>query len=310
MKKVFCLILLATALIALVSCGGVSTQNNTTNITMQDRAGNTIAVPEKIEKIIVMSPSIAETLIDLGLSDKIIGIDKYSAYLTNLKSDLPQFDLMTPDTEKLITLKPDIVFMTAMSAVNGVNPFQPLIDVGICVASIPASNSIDGIKQDIDFLGKVTSTEDKANAIISNMESEIAKVKNIGDTITDKKKVYFEIAAAPELYSFGKDVFLDEMLNIIGLANVLSDQNSWIPVSEETVLNANPDIIFTNVNYLPNDPVEEIKSRSGWQNISAVKNNQVFYIDNNQTSHSNEYIVTALKEMAKDAYPEKYSDLK
>ncbi len=306
--KVICLIVLA---VLFASCGGSLAQSNDSNSNkiIQDRAGNNINVPEKIEKIICISPSITETLVDLGLGDKIIGIDTYSVGIEGLNENLPAFDIMTPDTEKLIALKPDIVFMTGMSEANGVNPFKPLIDAGICVASIPASNSIDAIKQDIDFLGKLTKNEDKSKAIISNMESEIDKVKKIGDTITEKKKVYFEIAAAPSMYSFGKNVFLNEMIDIIGATNVLADQDAWISVSEETILSKNPDVIFTNVNYV-DKPVDEIKGRNGWGNINAVKNNQVYYIDNNQSSRSNEHIISALKEMAKDIYPDKYSELK
>lgn len=300
--KVFCLFMM----IITFTCCGVETSNSSSNLT-KDRAGNDITIPSKIDKIITISPSITETLVDLGLSDKIIGIDTYSTGIEGLNADLPTFDIMAPDTEKLIALKPDIVFITSMSEVNGVNPFKPLIDVGICVACIPTSDSIQSIKEDIEFLGKVIKQEDKSKVIIKNMEDEIDKIKKIGDTILEKKKVYFEIASAPYMYSFGKNVYLNEMIEMIGATNVLSDQESWISVSEEIILNSNPDVILTNVNYIDN-PIEEIKARNGWENISAVKNNQVYYIDNDASSHSNEFIIKALKEMAKGIYPDKYSD--
>jgi len=40
--------------------------------------------------------------------------------------------------------------------------------------------------------------------------------KKQGTAIENKKTVYFELAAAPNLYSFGKGVFLNEMIEIIG----------------------------------------------------------------------------------------------
>lgn len=300
--KVFCLLLMT---IMLVSCGG-DTNSSSSSVT-KDRAGYDITPPSKIEKIISISPSINETLVDLGLADKIIAIDSYSTEIEGLKSDLPTFDIMTPDTEQLIALEPDIVFMTGMSEAEGVNPFKPVIDAGICVVCIPSSSSIEAIKEDIDFLGKITGEEEKSQSIIKNMEEEIDKIKKIGDTITEKKKVYFEIASAPNMYSFGKNVFLNEMIELIGATNVLGDQDSWIVVSEEVILSANPDVILTNVNYI-DDPVGEIKGRPSWENVNAVKNDEVYYVDNNASSHSNEFIIKALKEMAKDIYPDKYSD--
>ena len=55
-----------------------------------DRAGNAIEVPENIDKIVSLAPSTTEVLIELGLADKIVGIDYYSAdYLEYLDADIP-----------------------------------------------------------------------------------------------------------------------------------------------------------------------------------------------------------------------------
>src|SRR5690606_25784834 len=140
---------------------------------------------------------------------------------------------------------------------------------------------------------------------VDNMKEIIAEFKEIGDTITEKKTVYFEIGAAPYMYSFGKGVFLHEMLEIIGAVNALGDQESWISVSDEAVLAADPDVIITNVNYIEN-PVEEIKSRSGWENVKAIKNDEVYYVDNMKSSVPDHNIVIALEEMAKAVYPDKF----
>ena len=76
-------------------------------------------------------------------------------------------------------------------------------------------------------------------------------------------------------------------------------------VSEETVLASDPDVIITNVDYIEN-PVEEIKSRPGWENMKAVKNNDVYYVDNYATSHCNHNIITGLEQMAEAIYPDIY----
>ena len=60
------------------------------------------------------------------------------------------------------------------------------------------------------------------------------------------------------------------------------------------------------MNYI-DDPVAEILGRSGWEGMSAVQNEQVFYIDNMASSLSNQNIVKALDQMAKAVYPELFS---
>lgn len=107
------------------------------------------------------------------------------------------------------------------------------------------------------------------------------------------------------MYSFGRGVFLNEMIELIGAENILADQEGWLAVEGETVASANPDVILTNVNYL-DDAVGEILSRSGWEGVSAIQNKQVYYIDNMSSSLSNHNIVKALDEMAKAVYPDAY----
>ena len=67
-------------------------------------------------------------------------------------------------------------------------------------------------------------------------------------------------------------------------------------------------MILTNVNYIE-DPVGEIKGRSGWENVNAVKDGQVYVIDNGASSLPNQHIVDALKQMAKAIYPQQYAGI-
>ena len=131
---------------SLVSAGQDMYKEFNIAIPTQDRAGNAIKVPEKVEKIVSMAPSTTQVLIDLGLGDKIIGIDTNSVtYADKLPSNVAQFDMMAPDNEAIAALNPDIVFTSGMSSVGGTSPFQSLIDSGVCVADIPSPSSFDGI---------------------------------------------------------------------------------------------------------------------------------------------------------------------
>ena len=277
----------------------------TGNLPTTDRAGNEISIPEEINRIISMSPGNTEILIELGFGDKIIAADTYSEDVEGLPEGIPLFDMMTPDAEQIIALEPDIIYTTGMSMVGGNDPYKPISDLGICVTYIPASDSIEGIYEDIMFFAKSLHVEDLGMEIVDNMKSQIKKFQEIGATIEDKRTVYFEIAAAPSIVSFGNGVFLNEMIEIIGAKNILSDHSMWISVSEETIISSDPDVIITSVDYIE-DPVGEIKSRSGWENMTAVKNDKVYWVDNNVTSHSNHKIIEGLKQIAEAIYPEIY----
>lgn len=294
--------------IFLFSCINADKSNN--NLSIKDRAGNDIILPEKIENIASLTPSATDIILSLGISDKIIAFDSTSKeilYTNNIDvSNIPVFDMLNPDSEKIIAMKPDIVFVNNFSVFSGKTSLDSIKASGICVAVIPSSDTIKSIEDDITFLGNVLNKSDAASNIINIMNKNIENIRTIGESIQNKKKVYFEIAALPNLYSFGTNVYIDDMINIIGASNVFSDKNSWISTSEENILFSNPDIIFTSVDYI-NNPTEEILKRKSWQNINAVKNKDVYYIASSSLPTHN--IVNAMIMMAKYAYPNEYKDI-
>ncbi len=272
----------------------------------KDRADNEVKLPEKIETIASLAPSTTQIIESLGLLDKVIAVDTNSPNYVEGVDNLPQFNMMTPDIEKLAELEPDVVFTSSMSYLDG-NPFQQLIDLGICVLEVPSSSSHEAIKEDIMFYAAVLGKTEEGQAIVDEMTKNLQKVEELGKTITEKKRVMFEIGAMPYLYSFGQNTFLHEMIELIGAENVFAEENSWIAVTEEAAIAANPDVILTSVNYIE-DSVGEILSREGWEEVTAIKEKQVFYIDNGTSSLPNQYVVNALIEMAQAVYPEIFGE--
>ncbi len=273
----------------------------------EDRSGNPVSIPENIQRIISVAPSITQVIDDIGYKGDLVAVDSQSPKHVEGLEELPQFNMMQPDIEALAALNPDIVFVSGMSAASGTNPFAALADLGICVVVIPSSTSIEGIKEDIQFIADVLGASEKGEELNQEMEKRIARVEAIGKNIEEPKTVMFEIATLPNIYSFGKNTFLHEMLEIIGAKNVFEDQESWIPVSEEAALVANPDVILTNVSYVE-EPVADIMGREGWENMQAIQAGSVYAVDNETSSLSNHNIVEALEYMAYIIYPEEYAE--
>lgn len=301
MKKRIISIILCMVLIFAVGCSSTETEK-----TVTDREGNEVTIPTKIERIVSTAPSNTEVLVDLGVADKLVCVDNYSEGIEGLNKDVEKMDFSAPDAEAIIGLEPDIIIASGYNkSGSGDDPFKAVSDAGISVVYIPSSNSINGIYKDIEFLASIVNAEDEGEKIISNMKKEISEIAEKGKTIKDKKTVYFEIGPAPTLYSIGKDTFVNEMISLIGAENIFKDEESWISPTEESVLDANPDVILTNVNYV-DDPVSEIIGRQGWDSITAVKNKDVYSIDADSSSRPTPNIIKALKEMAKAIYPDVY----
>ena len=300
MKKGILSILTASIVISLIGCSAPKEE------LVKDREGNEVKVPDNIERIISTAPSNTEIIVDLGWGDKLVAIDTYSTDIEGIDKNIEQIDFTSPDAEAIVGLDPDLIIASGHNKTGSPeDPFKAVSEAGIPVVYIPSSDSIDGIYGDIEFIADILEEEEKGKEIIKNTKDEIDKIAQVGKEIKDKRKVYFEIAPAPSIFTFGNSTFLNEMIELIGAENVFKDDGVWISPSEEAVIEKNPDVILTNVNYIEN-PVEQIKTRKGWESINAIKNNQVYTIDTNSSSRPSHKITVALKEMAKAIYPDSY----
>jgi len=291
------------------ACGGSTSASPTPTpapITL-DRDGNPIALPSSIDTILVIGPSNAEILVALGFGDRIIGADDFSCMVEGVPSGIPEFSMWGLNGELMIDLEPDVIFMTGMMSTSGDDALGMVAAAGICIVYIPNSSSIQGIREDIAFIAAVMGTQEKGRQIVADMDREIEAIRAIGSTVADKKTVYFELDAfAPMLYSIGSGSFIHEMIEIIGAVNVFDgQQDAWLAIAEEAVLDANPDVILTNNSFL-DDPISIITSRPGWNVLSAVSNDEVYFIDADSSSRPTHNIVTALRQMAQAVYPGLY----
>lgn len=299
MKKLICAVLV----LAMCFCTGALAEKPSV-----DRAGNAIVLPENIETIITLAPSITQTVLDMGLGEKIMAVDDYSAQYFPEVANLPRFDMMNPDCEQMAMLEPDVIFVTGMSYSYNDNPFAPLMAMGVTMVVVPSSENIEGIKQDIVFIGDCLGAGEEAAGLTAGMDRTLNAVAEIAAAIEGKKTVLFELAALPRLYSFGKGNFLNEMIELIGAENVFAEYHSWISVTEESAVAANPDVILTSVDYIE-DPVGEILSRPGWEGVTAVINEAVYTIDPITSNLANHHVTDALVEMALAVYPDAYASL-
>lgn len=338
MKKKLISILTAAAMVILCACGSPAGESRNTDpsqpsdsaaseesdnekqetqqqnkdssakTSVTDPSGAEITLPDEINSIVVLAPSLSEIVISLDLGDKVTGYDSYSAGLAGLPENVPTFEITNPDMEQLAALAPDILLVTNESLYDQESPFQALIDAGTCVICIPNRDSIEGIKSDIEFLASALGASEKGKSLIDDFDTQLEELAAIAADIPqeERKRVYFEVAPAPNMYSFGSGVFLNEMIEWIGAENVLAGQSGWFTVEGETIAAANPDVIFTNADYME-DPVQEILDRDGWADISAVANKNVYCIDNNSSSQPNHNIVKAMRQMAEILYPDYYS---
>ncbi len=316
-KKALSLFLAAfLALSCTAGCSGRTAGTPAADLPATDRSGNPITVPAEVKSIISMAPSTTQLLIDLGVGDRIVAVDTYSAasYGDALPAEIPQYDMMAPDNESITALSPDIVFTTGMSASGGEDVFAAVKEAGVTVADIPSSSSLADIEADILFIGACVGRSAEAAAITASMDKSIDEIRTIGAGIPEKKSVLYELSTPtpdyPTIYTCGKGTYIDEMLTTIGAANVAGDVDfPWPALSEEEAIAKDPDVILSGDTYTP-DVVRVILTTTGWEEVDAIEDGQVFAVDGDAINRPNQHVVSAMIEMGKLIYPEQFADVR
>ena len=297
MRKHIIISLFVAILLILTACVG-----------QPPEAASRAAGTDSIQRVISLGPNITEILVGLDVGDTLVAIDEHSADIPGLPEGLPRLSIMPVDAEQLIALAPEIIFVAGIVQAEGDDPFSVLADTPIVVVHFPAVGDIADIMADIGMIAAMMSVPEAGDAIIAEMQQAIDEIRTIGKTIADRRTVYFEISAAPFMFSFGSGTFLNEMIEIVGAANALANQGEWFfSVADEVILSANPDVILTNISYL-DDPIAEIASRPGWWDaMSAVQNGRIYQIPTNASSRPSHHIVEAMRVMAAVIYPEYFN---
>lgn len=282
------MIILALALVlglgSLTACGQVTSQKEEVGAyTVTDMLGRQVDLDKVPERIIAISPSDAENLHALGLSDKIVAVGTYVDFPEEV-AKLPKVasgqDL---NVEEILSNKPDLVLMSDMAQTPA--QVDSLTQAGVKVLMTNAK-SLEEVYKAIDLIGQAMGAQDKANQVVNNMKGEMDKLAQNKEALKGKK-VYFEISPLEYgLWSGGKGTFVDEISANLGLENIFSDIDQWAEVSQEEVIARKPDYIVTigmGTTQGPS-PVEEILGRKGWEDIPAIKNKKVLHLKNDELS--------------------------
>lgn len=288
LKKSLSIVSLLMVLL-LVACAPANTSNNqgveseaSENLVV-DMMGREFVFDGVPERVVALNPSDMDILTALGVEDKVVGRGSY-VELPEGAEDIPVVatgqDL---NAEEILALEPDVVFTTDMGYTK--EQMDTFDKMGIPVI-VTNAKILDQVYESIEIFGSAMDREEKAGEVINEMKDFFENLPAQSESLKGKK-VYFEISPLEYgLWSAGKGTFMDEISTIMGMENIFADINGWDEVSEEAVIERDPDIIVTNALFEEGDvmPVDEIMSRKGWENVSAVKNKQVIQIENDELS--------------------------
>lgn len=336
MKKIISMILVGFIAFGTTGCGNKTTSTepkvetkieisnkNTSHYPVTITTYNYAKQPVKItfkkspEKVVAVYQNSIETLLALGLQDKIIAAsgldhdvkDEYQSAFNKLK-----YFEKAPTKEEIIGLQPD--FILSWYSLFGE---KKLGDVGFWHergintymaqnSGVITPNTLRNEYDDILNMGKIFNVEDKANEIVNTMKNEIQKSKDFVKGKETVKAVILEVEKEGVYRIYGEDSIGGDIATQVG-ANLVAKLNGKI--GNEDLIKLNPDVIFTvyfGKSIDKDSALKSIINNPGLASISAVRSKRVHPIMLSEVYASGIRTLDGIKTISNGLYPELYGE--
>ncbi|MCB2341139.1 ABC transporter substrate-binding protein [Clostridium estertheticum] len=308
-RKNIITIVLAVFCLVLSACGNNGVINNGQNITKKatsavtyplkvvDSYNRTITIEKEPKRIIAIAPNITEGIYALGKGTSLVGRSDYDNYPVKANKLTSVGDLLKPNIEKIVELKPDVVIASTHFDKNVIKKLEEL---NIKVIVLYGEENFTGVYDTMSKLGQIVNASDKALSIISAMQKKVADVtKKVKGA---KKPTVYYVAGFGKSGDFtaGKDTFIGNMIDMAGGENAAKDVVGW-KYSVEKLVEKNPDVLICSKLY---GSKKGIEATNGYKDLKAVKSGKLLEVDENIITRQGPRLADGLEAIAKLIHPE------
>jgi iron complex transport system substrate-binding protein len=229
------------------------------------------------QRIVCLTEEPTEVLYALGESHRIVGISGFTVRPPIARKEKPKVSAFTSaKIGEILKLQPD--FVVGFSDIQAEIAAE-LIKHGVEVW-ISNHRSAQGILDYIRRLGALVGAGDKAQAYTATLQQGLDEIEKVSARLSRKPKVYFEEWDEPRITGIR---WVCELVRIAGGEDIFPERaecslaKDRILANDDEIIARDPDMVFGSWCGKKFQP-GKVRERVGWQNISAVKNNQLFEI--------------------------------
>lgn len=252
-----------------------------------------LTLEQRPEKIVSLSPTATEMLFAIGAGPQVTAADDNS----NHPAEAPRTDLsgFQPNAEAIAAKDPDLVVIA--SDRNKV--VDQLTKLKIPVFLTPAAVTLDDTYRQLTELGTLTGHPTEAADVVTGMKDDIAKL--VADLPQRAEKLTYFHELSPDLYTATSKTFIGSLYTLVGLENIADpadadgESGGYPQLSEEIIVEANPDFVFLADTKCCQQSVETVQARPGWATITAVRENQIVALDDDIASRWGPRVIDLLR---------------
>lgn len=216
-------------------------------------------------RVVSLVPSVTEIVYAVGAEKALVGNTNQEDFPEAAKDVYKVGDFINPDLERIVALKPGLVFLTLPIHRQ---LLEKLTEMKIPVyVSRPAD--IPAVFKEIDTVARLLGRKTAGESLVATMRRRLDSIPAFADT----PRVYIEISGTP-LMTAGGGTFINELLLRAGGRNIFAASIQEYPVVDpEVVVKADPQVILL---LHPDMSARDVAGRVGWGGISAVRNGRIY----------------------------------
>lgn len=234
---------------------------------------NTFA--EVKERIVSIGGDVTEIIYSLNAEHNLVGRDSTSSIPSQVKA-LPDIGYMRQlNTEGILALKPTRIIATQVAQPAIV--LEQLKSAGVKIDQVPLQYSVESVVKKILTIGKLLDREQQAVALSQKFTNEMQAVAN---SPKDVKILFILTRSGMNQMVAGKDTVADTAIQLVGAKNAMGNASRFVPISQEGVIAANPDlVVVTQLGVESMGNLEKVWALPGLVHTNAGKNNRVVVVD-------------------------------
>lgn len=301
-KIVAVVLIVVAAALGFISGYLVGSANQPSTMSIVDDYGRTVKLTGTAERIISVSPTPTEMLFAIGAGSHVVGVDDYSDYPAEA-ANLTKVGSYSLNLEVIISLDPDLIVCSDLVPRSQLDQLATQHGIPYFIF---ATRTMEDVYKDIRLAGGLTAHTTEADALVTELQTRVNAVTN--KTLAagvSQPRVYIEYYP---LWTYGPGSFGDDLIRLAGGKNIASNASSEYPeLTSEFIIAQDPDVIVFTIGPMTTTTGAEIASRSGWNAISAVENDEIYSLDDNLLSRYGPRIVDGLEQLAEIVHPELFS---
>lgn len=242
------------------------------------------------QAIISLSPTTTEMLYAVGAGDQVVAVDDRSDFPVG--APVTELSGYTPNLEAILGYQPDLVVTTDD---NG-DIVAGLERSGVEVLLLPAGQTLDDTYTQLEQVGAATGHIAEAAELVSRMQGEIDEIVA---SVTERETplTYFH-ELDDTFFTITDDTYIGQIYSMLGLTSIATGDTAYPQLSEELILEADPDLVLLADGQCCGMTPEKVAERAGWSELTAVRDDRVIVVNEDLASRWGPRVVEFVREVA------------